>query len=163
MDCRSPGSSVHGISYSRILEWAAISFSLPDPGLIPACFAGRFFAPEPPGKPYYKDRYTYDRGLPQWLTGKESAYNARDTGDISSIDGWGRSPRKWQPTPAFLPEKFHGQRSLAGSSPWGHKESDMTEHVHIFIIRIELNSFIYVWYNEYMSSIIFLGKSLLEL
>ena len=27
----------------------------------------------------------------------------------------------------FLPGKFHGQRSLAGYSPWGHKESDMTE------------------------------------
>ena len=35
--------------------------------------------------------------------------------------------RKWQPTPVFLPEKSHGQRSLAGYSPWGHKELDMTE------------------------------------
>ena len=37
--------------------------------------------------------------------------------------------RKWQPTPVFLPGKFHGQRSLAGYSPWGSKESDkwMTE------------------------------------
>ena len=33
--------------------------------------------------------------------------------------------RKWQPTPVFLPGKSHGQRSLAGYSPWGHKESDM--------------------------------------
>ena len=28
---------------------------------------------------------------------------------------------KWQPTPVFLPRKSHGQRSLAGYSPWGHK------------------------------------------
>ena len=28
---------------------------------------------------------------------------------------------KWQPTPVFLPGKFHGQRSLGGYSPWGHK------------------------------------------
>ena len=35
--------------------------------------------------------------------------------------------RKWQPTPVFLPGNFHGQRSLGGYSPWGHKESDMTE------------------------------------
>ena len=28
----------------------------------------------------------------------------------------------------FLPEKFHGQRSLAGYSPWGREESNMTEH-----------------------------------
>ena len=34
--------------------------------------------------------------------------------------------RKWQPTPVFLPEKFHGQRNLVGYSPWGHKESDTT-------------------------------------
>ena len=37
---------------------------------------------------------------------------------------------KWQPTPVFLPGKFHGQRRLAGYSPWGHKESDMTECAH---------------------------------
>ena len=29
--------------------------------------------------------------------------------------------RKWRPTPVFLPGKFHGQRSLVGYSPWGHK------------------------------------------
>ena len=33
---------------------------------------------------------------------------------------------KWQPTPVFLPGKSHGQRSLAGYSPLGHKESDTT-------------------------------------
>ena len=35
--------------------------------------------------------------------------------------------REWQPTPAFLPGEFHGQRSLAGYSPWGRKELDTTE------------------------------------
>ena len=35
--------------------------------------------------------------------------------------------RKWQLTPIFLPGKFHEQRSLAGYSPWGGKESDETE------------------------------------
>ena len=35
--------------------------------------------------------------------------------------------RAWQPTPVFLPGKFHGQRSLVGYSRWGGKESDMTE------------------------------------
>ena len=34
--------------------------------------------------------------------------------------------RKWQPTPVFLPRKSHGERSLVGSNPWDHKESDMT-------------------------------------
>ena len=37
------------------------------------------------------------------------------------------SRREWLPTPVFLPEEFHGQRSLAGYSPWDHKESDMTQ------------------------------------
>ena len=34
---------------------------------------------------------------------------------------------KWKPTPVFLPGKFHEQRSLPGSSPRGHKESDTTK------------------------------------
>ena len=35
--------------------------------------------------------------------------------------------RKWQLTPVLLPKKFHGWRSLVGYSPWGHKESDISE------------------------------------
>ena len=35
--------------------------------------------------------------------------------------------RAWQPTSVFLPGESHGLRSLAGYSPWGHKESDTTE------------------------------------
>jgi len=38
---------------------------------------------------------------------------------------------KWQPIPVFLCRKFQVQRSLAGYSPWGPKESDMTEYTHI--------------------------------
>ena len=38
--------------------------------------------------------------------------------------------RKWQPTPVFLPGRFHGQNSPADSSPWDGKESDVTEHTH---------------------------------
>ena len=38
--------------------------------------------------------------------------------------------RKWPPTPVLLPAKSHGQRSLKGCSPWGHKESDKTERLH---------------------------------
>ena len=44
--------------------------------------------------------------------------------------------RKWQPAPKFLLGKFHRQRSLEGYSPWGCKESDMTEHAHILAIII---------------------------
>ena len=35
----------------------------------------------------------------------------------------------WQPTPVFLPREPHGQGSLAGYSPGGHKESDTTEQL----------------------------------
>ena len=48
------------------------------------------------------------------------------------FDPWvGEIPwrRAWQLTPVFLPGESHGQRSLAGYSPQGHKESDMTEQV----------------------------------
>ena len=38
--------------------------------------------------------------------------------------------RQWPPTPVLLPGKSHGQRSLVGCSPWGCKESDMTEQLH---------------------------------
>ena len=47
-------------------------------------------------------------------------------------DSWIRKMswrREWLPTPVFFPEEFHGKRSLIGYSPWGHKESDMTEQL----------------------------------
>ena len=58
-------------------------------------------------------------GFPHSSAGKKSACNA---GDLGSIPGSGRPPGEgMQPTPVFLPEEFHGQGSLAGYSPWGHK------------------------------------------
>ena len=46
--------------------------------------------------------------------------------------GWKISwRRKWQPTPVFLPGKSHGWRNLVGYSPWGRKELDMTEQLHL--------------------------------
>ena len=38
--------------------------------------------------------------------------------------------REWLPTPVFLPGEFDGQRSLAGYSPWGCRESDTTEQLN---------------------------------
>ena len=67
-------------------------------------------------------------GFPDHSAHKESACNAGDTGDTDSIPGSGRSPGSpGSPTPVFLPGEFHGQRSLVSYSPWGCKESDMTE------------------------------------
>ena len=39
--------------------------------------------------------------------------------------------RQWHPTPVLLPGKSHGRRSLVGCSPWGLKESDTTERLHL--------------------------------
>ena len=52
----------------------------------------------------------------------------RDTG---LIPGLGKIPwrRQWQSTPVFLPGESHGQRSLVGNSPWGHKELDTAEQL----------------------------------
>ena len=56
----------------------------------------------------------------------------------------GRSPGggKWIPTPVFWPGEFHGQRSVAGYSSWGIKESDKTEQLsltHSFKFRFNKN------------------------
>ena len=62
--------------------------------------------------------------LPWWLSGKESACNAGvQVRSLGLEDPLERGA--WQPTPVFLPGESHGQRSLGGYSPWGHK-SDMT-------------------------------------
>ena len=52
--------------------------------------------------------------------------NIRDMGSITWVGKilWRRA---WQPTPIFLPGESYGQRSLAGYSPQGLKESDTTE------------------------------------
>ena len=68
----------------------------------------------------------FNGGFPGGSVGEESAYNAEDPGSVPRSE---RSPgerMEWQPTPVFLPGEFHGQRSLADYSPWGHEESDMT-------------------------------------
>ena len=63
---------------------------------------------------------------------KNLPVNAGDAGSISRL---GRSPREgdlpfyWPPIPVFLPGESHGQKSLVGNSPWGHKVSDMTERL----------------------------------
>ena len=54
---------------------------------------------------------------------------ARDVRDVE-FNPWVRKiplRRAWQPTPVFCLESPHGERSLAGYSPWGHKESNWTE------------------------------------
>ena len=76
-------------------------------------------------------------GLPKWLSGEESACQCRRR-RRHGLDPWIRKipwRRKWQPAPVFSPRKSHGQRSLTGNSPWGHKESDMTEQLRTLYYR----------------------------
>ena len=63
--------------------------------------------------------------------GKASAYSAGDPGSNPWV---GKIPwrRKWPSAPVFLPGECHGWRSLVGS-PWGRKESDMTESFPFFL------------------------------
>ena len=49
--------------------------------------------------------------------------------------GWEDPLEEGTATPQFWPGKSHGQRSLAGCSPWDHKESDMTEHAYTNLVR----------------------------
>ena len=62
---------------------------------------------------------------------KNPLANAGDAGDVGSM--WVQSlggedllGKEMATHEVFLPGKFYGQRSLAGYSPWGHNESDMT-------------------------------------
>ena len=69
-----------------------------------------------------------DKDFHSGSDGEESGCNAGDLdlipGLLGSGDPWRRD---WLPSPVFLPGEFHGQRSLEGYSPWGHRESDTNE------------------------------------
>ena len=77
-----------------------------------------------------RTKVTYQQQQQQSGTsGKYLPADAGDARDASLMPGSGRSPGggNGNPLQYFLPGKFHGQRSLAGYSPRGHKESDTTE------------------------------------
>ena len=70
-------------------------------------------------------------GFPGGSIVKNLPASAGVAGDIG-FDPWvWKIPwrRKWQPTPVFLPGKFHGNWSLAGYNSWDHKEWDTTEQL----------------------------------
>ena len=109
MDCSPPGFSVHGILQARILEWVAISFSSrsSDPGIEHGSLALQTYSllAELPGKPAM-----WETWFNSWV---------------------GKIPwrREQLTTPVFWPGESRGQKSLAGYSPWGHKESDTTKRL----------------------------------
>ena len=72
-----------------------------------------------------------ERGFPGGGSGKEPSCQWRRH-QRCRFDPWVKMipwRRAWQPTTVILPGKFHGQRSLAGYSPWGHKQMDTTERL----------------------------------
>ena len=71
--------------------------------------------------------------FPGWPDGKEFTCNA---GDLASIPGLGRSPGGGHGNPLKYSslENPHGQTKLVGYSPWGHKESGMTEQLSVYLL-----------------------------
>ena len=71
------------------------------------------------------------RAFPGGASGKEPTYQCTRHKRHRFSPGVRKIPwrRAWQPTPVFLLGEPHGQRSLAGCSPGGHKESDTTDQV----------------------------------
>ena len=77
--------------------------------------------------------------FPSSFEGKESGPNA---GDPGSVLGLGRSPGEENGNPLQYSclETFHGQRSLTGYSPWGHKELDTTERLHLLNLHVMIGN-----------------------
>ena len=81
--------------------------------------------------------YALIQGLPRCLSGKESVCSAGD-----EFDPWVRKiplRRKWEVIPVFLPEKSHGQRSLADYILWGHRRvrHDLETKQHTYFISLK--------------------------
>ena len=62
----------------------------------------------------------------------------RQTSNTKATSPW---RRKWQPTPVFLPGESPWTAELAGHSPWGHKESAMTEWLSTIALYLRFNFF----------------------
>ena len=129
--CTSPKHPVSCIEPSLAIHFLydTIHISMPFSKIIPP-------TPSPTESKrlfYTSNRYLdplSERRLPCWLRRSSICLQCRRpwVGKIS----W---RRKWLPTPVFLPGKFHGQRSLAGYSLCGRKESDTTEPLHFISLH----------------------------
>ena len=146
MDYSPPGSSVHGISQARILEWVAFPSpgDLPDPGIKhkSSALAGRFFTVHPPGKPLNSSRRTqrytvlylplgvartllYCCTIFSWgFPGGSVVRFTYQTG-AGLIPGSERFPEEGNSSPLQDPclgNPMDIQKSLVGYSPWDYKE-----------------------------------------
>ena len=88
---------------------------------------------------HLKDKWYVQLRTLQWLSSKESDCNTGDPRDESSgvLDGEDPLEEEMPTHSSILAWRIHGQRSLVGYSPWGCKESDMTEQLstvqHIYL------------------------------
>ena len=127
IDCSLPGSSLHGILQARILEWVAIYY--------PAhVFRDVLFSISQNTELFllfYRLNFCRVgvRGASQMAHGKESACQCMRYRRCGFHPWFRKIPwrRRWQPTPVLLLRESHGQRSLVGYNPQGHKELDMTK------------------------------------
>ena len=148
MDCSPPGFSVHGFFQARILEWVAIPFSRrsswPRDWTLASCIGRQI--------PYHLSHLSVNiYGLPQLLSGKESAFNA---GDVGLIPGLRRSLREGNGNPLQYSFLENAMDSLAGYNPLSHKELDMPEHIqkYIYILFVlYVCTYITQFNNMYMS------------
>ena len=106
---------------------------------------------------HFRGTISQRMAFPGDASGKESPSQCRRCRRWRFYPWVGKIPwrRKWQPTPVFLAGKSHGRRSLASYSPWGHKESDMTEWLSMQECTIFKN-----WFT---SEVIWGGYSLCDL
>ena len=118
------GFRAHPDPYLNILNWltsaktlSPVSSHLQVPGVMMQSYL------------FWGDTIQSTMGLLWWLRDRESACNAGDSGDADSISRSGRSPEGGHGNSLQYSclETPHGQRSLMGYSPWGHKELDTTE------------------------------------
>ena len=86
--------------------------------------------------------YCLSQGFPWWLSWYRICLQCRRP----RFHPWAKKipwRKGWLSTPVFLPGDFHGQRSLVGYSPWGHKEPDMTEQLTLALFSSYFRNFLY--------------------
>ena len=127
--CDPMDYTAHGILQARILEWVAVFFSRgssqPRDWTQVSHIVGGFFTS------WAQIILSHLLCILRFTGGSDGKESACNAGDLGLIPGLGRSPggRHRNPLQYSCLENPHGQRSLAGYSPWGGKELDMTEQL----------------------------------
>ena len=124
--------------YFSSLPWICFSSNIPWKGSVTIMHKHAFQA-----SVLFFLKHSWCLGFSGGSDGKESTYNAGEQGLNPGLVPWvGKifQGREWQLTPVFLPGEIHGQRSLVGYSPWGHRVGhDWATNTFIF----NTNSIIY--------------------